>query len=323
MPFTRRIPTTIAAVLFALAVSAGAHAQQDAASTEFKIVCGRDCLAGFANRFLDALVSHDPSRVPMAPDVRYTENGSRLAIGDALWATVGALGDNKLVFTDPEAGSIMIYAGLVESGLPSMFAARLKVENRQVTEIETTVLRRNEGDRSMQTFALDRPGWHQAVPRNQRVSRQALKDIADSYFEGITQGRGDITPFDENCVRFENGGQMTGRTDPNAGEIQRMGCHGQFETGMLVIVTSVSHRRYVLADEENQVVSAIVTFDHRGDIETVPMRTGGVFTVPSAYRRPFSFLIFETFKVVDGRIRQIEATVNRVPYRLDPGWPEE
>src|SRR5690606_13032771 len=29
---------------------------------------------------------------------------------------------------------------------------------------------------------------------DQRVSREALIDIADSYFEGITQARGDITP---------------------------------------------------------------------------------------------------------------------------------
>ena len=33
--------------------------------------------------------------------------------------------------------------------------------------------------------------------------------------------------------------------------------------------------------------------------------------------------IFEAFKVVDGKIRQIEATVFSVPYKMNPGWPDE
>jgi hypothetical protein len=73
-----------------------------------------------------------------------------------------------------------------------MLSVRLKIENRELTEIETSVLRRNENDAAMAVYALDRPIWAQPVPQNQRVSRNALIDIADSYFEGITQGRGDI-----------------------------------------------------------------------------------------------------------------------------------
>jgi hypothetical protein len=255
--------------------------------------------------------------------VRYTENGTELAIGDALWATAQGLGENQLVLTDPRSGGIQLYAAVVESGLPSMLAARLKVENRQITEIETSVLRRNADDPAMSAFAVDRPIWLEEVPAQQRVSRQALIDIADAYFEGITQGRGDLTPFHDECIRFENGGQMTGRTDEAAGPVQRMGCREQFETGVLVIVTSVSNRRYLVVDEENQVVSAIVTFDHRGDLSAVPMERGRSVTPAGAFARPFSFLIFESFKVVDGGIRQIEATVHSVPYRMHPGWPAE
>jgi hypothetical protein len=29
------------------------------------------------------------------------------------------------------------------------------------------------------------------------------------------------------------------------------------------------------------------------------------------------------FKVVDGKIRQVEATVFSVPYKMNPGWPDE
>ena len=39
------------------------------------------------------------------------------------------------------------------------------------------------------------------------------------------------------------------------------------------------------------------------------------------FSRPFSFLIFESFKIIDGKIRQIEATVLSVPYKIHSGWP--
>lgn len=319
----RRPPSATAAAaaaVLALAAASGAVAQQ-AGSTEYAVVCGHPCLEEFAERFLYAMSNGEPSAVPLAPDVRYTENGAVLAIGDALWATADGPGENRLIFTDPVTGGIQLYAAVVESGLPSMLAARLKVENRQITEIETSVLRRDAGDPAMASFAVDRPVWREEVPGAQRVPRQALIDIADSYFEGITQGRGDLTPFDEECTRFENGGQMTLSTDEDAGPVQRMTCQEQFEAGMLVIVTSISHRRYLVVDEEDQVVSAIATFDHRGNLESVPMEGGRDFDPSAPFNRPLSFLIFESFKVVDGNIRQIEATVHRVPYRMHPGWP--
>jgi hypothetical protein len=293
-----------------------------APASQYRVVCGHDCLEEFAERFLHAITHGEASAAPLSPNVRYTENGAQLAIGDALWATAQSLGENKLVFTDPASGGIHLYAAVVESGLPSMLAARLKVEHRQITEIETSVLRRNADDPAMASFALDRPIWRERVQPNHRVSRQALIDIADSYFDGITQGRGDITPFDPQCTRFENGGQMTLRVDaPNP--VMKMSCQEQFAAGMLVIVTSVSHRRYLVVDEDDQVVSAIATFDHRGNLDSVPMARGRTFTPNPAFTRPFSFLIFESFKVVDGKIRQIEATVFSVPYRMHPGWPDE
>jgi hypothetical protein len=315
--------TNLLTLLWVSAACLYAAPQGPPATSPHKVVCGSDCLQEFAERFLFALTSGKPSAVPLAPDVRYTENGSVLAIGDALWATAQGLGANKLVFTDPASGGIHLYAAVVENGLPSMLAARLKVAGRQITEIETSVLRRNADDPAMNAFALDRPIWRQQVAADRRVSRQGLIDIADSYFEGITQGRGDITPFDPGCTRFENGGQMTLRTDAGANPVMRMSCQEQFAAGMLVIVTSISHRRYLVVDEENQVVSAIATFDHRGNLSSVPMARGRMVTPSGPFARPFSFLIFESFKVVDGRIRQIEATVHNVPYRMHPGWPAE
>jgi hypothetical protein len=309
----------LAAAALLLLIVAPAHGQPSTPPSPFRVTCDQVCLEQFADRYLDALSHREPYRVALAPDVRFTENGAVLAIGDGLWATAESLGENKLVFTDPVSGGIHLYAGITENGLPSMLAARLKVKDRQVTEIETSVLRRNANDPAMASFAVDRPIWWQEVPTGQRVSREAMIDIADSYFEGITQARGDVTPFDDRCVRFENGGQMT--LAESGGAVQQMGCQEQFAAGMLIIVTSVSNRRYLVIDEEHQVASAIVTFDHRGNLDAVPFGNPNNVTPAGQFGRPFSFLIFESFKLIDGKIRQVEATVFQVPYKMNPGWP--
>jgi hypothetical protein len=38
------------------------------------------------------------------------------------------------------------------------------------------------------------------------------------------------------------------------------------------------------------------------------------------FRKPFSFIIAEIFKVTDAKIRQIEALLKAVPYGMESGW---
>ena len=77
----KSIVATFAAAVFAACFSGGSAWAQSGA-------CNRACLEGFVDRYLDALVKHDPSAVPLAANVRFTENGQRLAIGDALWRSM-------------------------------------------------------------------------------------------------------------------------------------------------------------------------------------------------------------------------------------------
>ena len=46
--------------------------------------CNRECLNGFVDQYLDALVKHDPKLVPLTKNVKFTENGQRLAPGAGL-----------------------------------------------------------------------------------------------------------------------------------------------------------------------------------------------------------------------------------------------
>ena len=49
--------------------------------------CDRRCLTTVLDRYLDALVKHEVSAAPLAPNAVFTENGTRLKAGDGLWKT--------------------------------------------------------------------------------------------------------------------------------------------------------------------------------------------------------------------------------------------
>jgi hypothetical protein len=50
--------------------------------------CDYACLTGFTHRYMDALVHKDPSRIPLAPDVRFTENDVQMPLGEeGIWGT--------------------------------------------------------------------------------------------------------------------------------------------------------------------------------------------------------------------------------------------
>jgi hypothetical protein len=49
--------------------------------------CDRACLLGVADAYFAALAAHDPSRAPMAPNAKFTEQTRELKVGEGLWKT--------------------------------------------------------------------------------------------------------------------------------------------------------------------------------------------------------------------------------------------
>ena len=68
------------AILAALIVVPAANAQG--------LKCDRACLASMMTRYLDAMMKHDPSSLPVAPNVKFTEDGKALKLGEGAWKTV-------------------------------------------------------------------------------------------------------------------------------------------------------------------------------------------------------------------------------------------
>ena len=153
-----------AALLAACFASTAAWAQSGA--------CDRACLEGFVDRYLDALVKHDPSAVPISSSARFTENGQRLAIGDALWRSMKSKGTYRLFVSDVDAGQVAFIGTINEEnadpaqGTPALIALRLRVAGDQITEIEQAVIR--NVDAAKRVEALGTPN-----ARSYRRSRRA------------------------------------------------------------------------------------------------------------------------------------------------------
>ena len=60
--------------------------------------------------------------------------------------------------------------------------------------------------------------------------------------------------------------------------------------------------------------------DHSGRLGRFTLTDGRALESP--IRRPHSFCLMELFKIVDGRIRQIEAVFITVPYKMPSPWVE-
>jgi hypothetical protein len=260
-----------AAVLCAGYVVTGSAAQSNA--------CDRECLDAFVDRYLDALAKHDPSAVPLAPNARFTENGQRLAIGDALWRSLKSKGAYRLFVTDVDAGQVAFIGTVNEENAdpakvtPALIALRLRVAGGQITEIEQAVIRNADAAARVEALGSPNPLFKQTIPDGQRMSRADLIRTANMYFSGMQKndGKGEY-PFTSDCDRLENGMQTTNRPTPDgekrpdpltaANYSAQWGCLEQFKSGLLHFVTRIRDRRFVAVDPERGLVLAFGFFDH-------------------------------------------------------------
>jgi hypothetical protein len=316
----RRVPA-IAAVLV-LAAGAAQAADTDCSHD-------RDCLASVLSTYLQALLKHDPAALPTTHNVKYTENGVRLTMGDGLWQTAAATPTYRLDLIDEEAGQVALLGRINEGGNNNWYAVRLKVEpDRKVSQIETLVARSISagpapaGSGPPKGFTEPHPLMAQPIPEKQRLPRAEYARIANTYFTGLdTDESGRNVPFSPDCQRRENGSIMANNPDAPKGSMQALGCKDQFDTGFSVIVTDIRERRFEVVDRTKGLAFGWGYFDHNGT-PTKMSRTldHEMVDVAPMFRQPFSFYIAEVFKIVDGKIRQIEAVLTSVPYEMESGW---
>jgi hypothetical protein len=289
--------------------------------------CDRACLEGLVDRYLDAVLAHDPSKAPIVKNAKFTENGQKLDLGDGLWNTMSGKGTYRLFVTDPQAGEVAFLGSIREDNTPAMLALRLKVRNRQISEIETFIQR---SDRSALGFEKIGYTWTEVIPPGERMTREELLKTANMYFSGMQKndGKGDY-PFADDCNRIENGSNSTntptppGQTRPDpktaTGYSGQWSCMEQFKSGLLHFVTRIRDRRYVAVDPERGLVFSFIFFDHSGG-DTRTFQTPDGRTVTAGPAQLWTWQLAELFKVEKGKIHQIEAIMERAPYGMNSGW---
>jgi hypothetical protein len=316
---------------FGAAIAAGALQAAQPAS------CDRACLEGMAERYMDAVVVNDPKAVPLSANVRFTEDGQRLLIGDGLWNTMKAKGKYRLFVTDVPAQQVTLLATIQEDHREadkfngSLLALRLRVHDRQITEIEQIVVR---PDNLRAYENVEKLGTHplylQAVPASERMSRAELIAQSNKYFTGMQRndGKGDY-PFTQDCERHENGGQATNaptpagqtRPDPKTSLVYsgQWTCLEQFQSGLIHFVNRIRDRRFVAVDQERGIVFVFAFFDHPGG-ETRRFKAPDGREVVAGPVQPWTWQIGEVFKLEKGKIRKIDAILQRSPYGMNSGW---
>ncbi len=303
-------------------VGVGGSEREGASAT----TCDYGCLTAFMDKYLAALVAHDPGRLPLAAHVKFTENTIPLQLGDALWGTISGMGTYKIYFADPQAGQVGFEGTIRENGTPTILVVRLKIENRKISEVETVVRRGAEPAQNLEKMGHPNLVWLQPVSASEKTPRGEMLKDANLYFDGLVHLDGNMVPFDEKCNRILDGIQDTNNPTYNEGwghgsfNPAGMGCRENMNTKIWAYIKSVTPRRFLIVDEKMGIVFGFFMFNHPGTVLTADVPGVGKIDMPPSAKRPFSVELAEFFKIENNKIRQVEGVQLALPYKSSMGW---
>ena len=299
--------------------------------------CNRVCLVAHIDRYTDAILNKDRTKLPLSTDTRFTENTAQLDVGEGfLWRGAIAATGFKYHVADPGNGQVATGAVLNIEGRPALVAIRLKIERGQIMEIEHMV-DRNVAPEAMELLQTPVPLLTSAVPAAERSSRETMTGAANAYFAALTGDNGKIAPFDQNCVRHENGYQTVnndkpGRAAPSPaipppdsmfGKLSTMTCEEQLNTRIFSGIKKIWPRRILIVDEYTGVVAAFPLFIHDGTRR--PVETVGLPQTPGGGGNRLAMMTnmvtMESFAIRNGKILHVEAfPFITFAYGLGNGW---
>ena len=260
--------------------------------------CTRENLNSITDNFFTALEAHNPSGVPLASGVRYTENGIEVPVGEGVWKTVIKTTFRRGMVDKQKCGTHA--QSIIEekdNPKPVLYGVRLKVEENKISEIEAIVVRGEQVLDFPAILATKDQDWEAILPPEQRSSRLAMIAAADDYFELFVKDKkrkvSDLA-YSGFCDRWENG-VITTKGGLNQGiEMPRHDCSPE---GFADMTETHGPRRF-LVDEETGVVVAYVLFNNL-------------------------WPDFHMFKMNNGRVVWIQAYFEYGKEYKTIGWPDE
>ena len=305
-------------------------------SDETNTVCDRDCLVSIADRYLAAIAAHDLGVAPLADNVGFVENITRMEPGEGLWASAaGAATEFRIYVPDPVQGTIGLLTVMdrqTDEGIvPAQLAVRLKIEDRRIVEAEHLVADVLE-EGALANLEAPRPNLTAVVPESERMARAELIEIAASYYDALDQSDGDLAPFASDCERQENGMITAGSTlaparfdsvDVNGHSPPPVArdCVGQMHSRRFAYIDRIDNRRVFAIDPVQGLAMGLSHF--RQSMSRGPHRLvapDGSQVMWDEQREPYDLPAAHIFKIASSEIHEVEAVGIFVPYGSQTGW---
>ena len=273
-------------------------------------------LIAIMDNYLEKLIANHPSGLPVANNVKVTENGYPIELGQGLFETASEV-TYKHYITEPGSNQVALFGEVKETMVMANFLVRLKVEQEKITEIETVIARKGTASISNPESMKDpKPIFGQILGSSESSSRDQMIAVAESYFNAIENNTADV-PFDPGSNRTANGQQTT-----NSGPVP-LSCLGQFEKKIFAYITKVRNRRYLIVDEERGLVFGIFMMDVPGKKEHFDLFPIPMDKLPVHMYTPHTIFLAELFKIMNGQIREIEALMFNTTLGANSGWPDQ
>jgi hypothetical protein len=298
--------------------------------------CDRQCLVDLMQKYVEALVKHDPQSLPLADKVKFTENTDKaieiLDVGKGLWETAsGGPTEFQIYAADPETQASACLLVMKEKDKDIMLGARIKLENGKITEAEHLIVRGGGSfpmNFSQPTLQKARSGFSEDVPKAEQMKRADLIKIGLSYYDALTGEDGKLSPFAKECERRENGMVTAGGAPPAAGGPMPTGgfggtprdCEGQISSGVFSYITEIKPRLAV-ADVQKGLAVGFSMFRHDGT-KRLPKNAAPGTSNKTQYGQ-FNMAAMHIYKIRNGKLYEIEAPGAVLPYAIKSGWETE
>lgn len=298
--------------------------------------CDRTCLIGIADTYLAALAANDPAAAPLADDITFVENITRLQPGQGTWATATAVSSSYRIYVpDPRQNSVGLMAVLNRhhdgDESRALLAARLKVRNGRIIEAEHLI---DAVPPSADPANLEQPraALTRRVPGRERMDYRELALIAGKYYDALNLSDGALAPFAADCERQENGmitaahylePEVFDQVDVNgkAPPAVARDCIGQMDSGRFAYIDSIDNQRIFAVDPEQGLVMGLSHFRQSMQYGPHPLTAADGTTVMwDEQREPYDLPAAHILKITGGQIHEVEAIGIFVPYDSDTGW---
>jgi hypothetical protein len=320
--------------------------------------CNRQCLIDATDAYVAAIVAHDPALAPLAGNIVFVENVTKLQPGEGLWQTAVTAPTTFEIHVPDEinqsAGYLAMMTYMAPPPAPSgtspeeraAFAAanapieqpvivafRLQFdENGKITEAEHLL----SGVREAQMVNLQtlRPGILTEIPVEARKPHDELIALGASYYDALDDNDGSLMPFAADCERHENG-MITASSNPAPAAPAIPGtaptpavardCKNQLDSGSFQYIDRIENRRVFAADPQTGLVIGLSHFRHPMDNlpYNVTAMDGSIIerNKDNMAFAPFDLPAAHIFKIgADGLVHEIEAMGFTTSYNSPTGW---